>query len=72
MTIKTPEQIAYEQTALYAQNDFAMDAPSMARALIVVAIEADRAQRASVQEIVEAWDAYDGSDVAGFFDKWGW
>ena len=53
--IKTPEQIAYEQTALYAQNDFAMDAPRMARALIVAAIEADRAQRSRVLDALHTW-----------------
>ena len=67
---KTPEQIAREvcESSNWIQPDDRhefMDA-------MTAAIEADRAQRASVQEIVEAWDAYDGSDVAGFFDKWGW
>lgn len=55
MTLKTPEQIAYAQTALYAQNDFATDAPSVARALIIAAIEADRAQRTAALDALHAW-----------------
>ena len=67
---KTPEQIAAE--VFKASNWFQVEDRHEFMDAMTAAIEADRAQRASVQEIVEAWDAYDGSDVAGFFDKWGW
>ena len=50
MTLKTPEQIALSLTGHHAANDLDADPLTAARALMVAAIETDRAQR-------HHWDA---------------